>query len=234
MTDDHTPAVQQLFTLPRDAARIVPGAVHLPGWLPREQQVQLVEAARTWGRGPVPFHSPAIRGGKMSVSMLCLGWHWQPYRYSRTAGDNGGARVLPLPVWLADWGRAALAAAVDVCPEVVACPDQAPRYQPDAAIVNYYSPDAKMGMHQDKEEQADAPVVSFSIGDAARFRFGNTSTRTKPYTDVTLESGDAFVFGGPARLAYHGVPKIFDSTAPPECGITSGRLNITLRETGLA
>ena len=71
-----------------------------------------------------------------------------------------------------------------------------------------------MGMHQDKEERADAPVVSLSIGDTCVFRFGNTETRGRPYTDVELRSGDLFVFGGPSRWAYHGVPKILPGTSP--------------------
>ena len=71
-----------------------------------------------------------------------------------------------------------------------------------------------MGLHQDKDEVSLDPVVSFSIGDACVFRFGNTVNRNRPFTDVDLRSGDLFVFGGPARLAYHGVTKIIPGTAP--------------------
>ena len=71
-----------------------------------------------------------------------------------------------------------------------------------------------MGLHQDKDELSMDPVVSISIGDACVFRFGNTESRGRPWTDVDLSSGDLFVFGGPARLAYHGVTKIIpDSRA---------------------
>jgi len=66
------------------------------------------------------------------------------------------------------------------------------------------------------------------------FRFGNVASRGRPYTDVELESGDLFVFGGPARLAYHGVPRTISGTGDPRIGLPSGRLNITLRESGLA
>jgi alkylated DNA repair protein (DNA oxidative demethylase) len=90
-----------------------------------------------------------------------------------------------------------------------------------------------MGMHQDKDEKSLAPVVSLSIGDSCLFRFGNTGTRGKPYTDVELESGDLFVFGGPARLAFHGVPKVRPGTGDPATGLTGGRINLTLRMTGL-
>jgi alkylated DNA repair protein (DNA oxidative demethylase) len=90
-----------------------------------------------------------------------------------------------------------------------------------------------MGMHQDKDEKSSAPVVSLSIGDACLFRVGNTQTRTKPYTDIELASGDLFVFGGPSRYVYHGVPKVYENTADPGTGLRGGRLNITLRVTGL-
>ncbi|HEY2176152.1 MAG TPA: alpha-ketoglutarate-dependent dioxygenase AlkB, partial [Mycobacteriales bacterium] len=66
-----------------------------------------------------------------------------------------------------------------------------------------------------------------------RFRFGNTTNRSKPYTDVELASGDLFVFGGPSRMAFHGVPKVYPGTADPESGLPTGRLNLTLRVTGL-
>jgi alkylated DNA repair protein (DNA oxidative demethylase) len=91
-----------------------------------------------------------------------------------------------------------------------------------------------MGMHRDKDEKSDAPVVSLSIGDTCIFRFGNTTNRNKPYTDIELRSGDLFVFGGPSRFAYHGVTKVLPGTAPSEIGLPEGRLNITLRVTGLS
>jgi alkylated DNA repair protein (DNA oxidative demethylase) len=206
---------------------IAPGAVHLPGWLAADQQRRIVAAWREWARGPVPMHSPVLPGGHpMSVRMVCLGWHWQPYRYTRTADDAGGARVADLPEWLAELGRAALA---DAYRDAVA----ARGYRPDTALVNFYDEGARMGLHQDKDEKAREPVVSFSVGDTCLFRFGNTRTRGRPYTDVRLASGDAFVFGGPSRLAYHGVPTVYPGTGDPATGLARGRLNITLRVTGL-
>ncbi|MEU3917409.1 alpha-ketoglutarate-dependent dioxygenase AlkB [Streptomyces sp. NPDC029004] len=206
---------------------IAPGAVHVPGWLAVEQQRELVEACRSWALGPVPIrHTLLPGGGVMSVQTVCVGWHWQPYRYSRTADDVNGARVAEFPDWLVELGRSALVAAYG---EDEA--DQA--YAPDTALINFYDGAARMGMHQDKEERSGAPVVSLSIGDACVFRFGNTETRGRPYTDVELASGDLFVFGGPTRFAYHGVPKVYPGTADPATGMSSGRLNITLRETGL-
>ena len=65
------------------------------------------------------------------------------------------------------------------------------------------------------------------------FRFGNTVSRNRPWTEVRLESGDLFVFGGPSRLACHGVPRTIPGTGDPDGGPATGRLNITLRESGL-
>jgi alkylated DNA repair protein (DNA oxidative demethylase) len=93
--------------------------------------------------------------------------------------------------------------------------------------------DARLGMHQDKDEHSPAPVVSLSIGDSCTFRFGSTRNRGQPYEDVLLASGDLFVFGGPVRFAYHGVSKVHPGTAPAGCGLPAGRINITMRVTGL-
>jgi alkylated DNA repair protein (DNA oxidative demethylase) len=87
-------------------------------------------------------------------------------------------------------------------------------------------------MHRDSDERSPAPVVSFSLGDACDFRFGNVSGRGRPWTDVELRSGDAFVFGGPSRLAYHGVPRTRPGSGPSELGL-DGRVNVTVRASGL-
>lgn len=214
-----------LFELPR--AEVAPGAVHVPGWLSLEEQRELVVVCRRWSRGPVPFRQTRLPGGGvMSVRSVGVGWHWQPYRYTRTAEDVNGARVVDFPDWLADLGRRALVAAYE---------DEhaGDGYAPDAGLINFYDGDARMGMHQDREERSSAPVVSLSIGDSCVFRFGNTEGRGRPYTDVELGSGDLFVFGGESRFAFHGVPKVRPGTGDPATGLAGGRLNITLRVTGL-
>ena len=167
-----------------------------------------------------------VRGHEMSVRTVCLGWHWQPYRYTRDATDVNGNRVLDFPDWMVRLGRRAL---VDVSGDPHAGDD----YTPDTALVNFYDDDARMGMHQDRDERSLAPVVSLSLGDTCQFRFGNTTNRNLPYEDVALSSGDLFVFGGASRLAFHGVTKIFPGTATPDCGLDAGRINITMRVTGM-
>lgn len=106
-------------------------------------------------------------------------------------------------------------------------------YLPDVALVNFYEEAAKLGMHQDKDERSSAPVVSLSLGDSCLFRFGNTKNRSEPWTDVELASGDLFVFGGPSRMAYHGVPATYSGTCAQDIGLPSGRFNITLRTSGM-
>ena len=90
-----------------------------------------------------------------------------------------------------------------------------------------------MGLHQDKDESpasiaAGAPVVSLSVGDTARFLFGGLKRRD-PVQSLLLESGDAFVFGGAARLRYHGVSRIVPGTAPAGLHL-DGRFNLTVRQ----
>jgi alkylated DNA repair protein (DNA oxidative demethylase) len=206
---------------PRPRAQIAPGAVHLPGWLDPEHQRHLLDSCREWARPPAGLRTVRTPGGgTMTARQVCLGWHWYPYAYTSTVADGDGAPVKPFPRWLGELGRRAVR-------DTLAGP--APDY--DIALINFYDADARMGMHRDSDEKSDAPVVSLSLGDTCVFRFGNTETRTRPYTDVELRSGDLFVFGGPSRLAYHGVPRVHAGTAPPGLGLT-GRLNITLRVSG--
>jgi len=154
--------------------------------------------------------------------MLCLGRHWngKTYVYESTRSDFDGQPAPPLPAEFAALARE-LAAAVDMS------------VQADLCILNYYEADGRMGLHQDKDEgarsiAAGVPVVSVSLGDTARFLFGGTRRRD-PVEALRLESGDGFVFGGPARLRYHGVSRILPGTAPPALEI-SGRFNLTFRQ----
>ncbi|MEU5636410.1 alpha-ketoglutarate-dependent dioxygenase AlkB family protein [Streptomyces rishiriensis] len=209
---------------PRERAQVAPGAVHLPDWLDAARQRELLRACREWARPPAGLRTVRTPGGGvMTARQVCLGWHWYPYAYARTVADGDGTPVKPFPAWLGELGRRAVSDALG--------PAEAAGAAYDIALINFYEGDARMGMHRDADERATAPVVSFSLGDACVFRFGNTRTRTRPYTDVELRSGDLFVFGGASRLAYHGVPRVLPGTAPAGLGLT-GRLNVTLRVSG--
>jgi alkylated DNA repair protein (DNA oxidative demethylase) len=101
-------------------------------------------------------------------------------------------------------------------------------HPPDACLINFYEPGARMGMHQDKdEEEFEAPVVSLSLGDTALFRYGGLDRRD-PTRSVRLNSGDAIVFGGPARLIHHGIDRLMAGSSGLLPG--GGRLNLTLRK----
>jgi DNA oxidative demethylase len=206
---------------------VAPGTVLVPGWLSKTEQRRLVAACREWARPPAGMRATRLpTGGQMSVQTVCLGWHWIPYRYTQTAEDADGAPVKQFPSWLGEIGRRAVA-------DAYGDPAMAADYRPDVALVNFYDAKARMGMHADKDERSLAPVVSLSLGATCVFRFGNTQHRNRPWTDIELESGDLFVFGGPSRLAYHGVTKTLPDTGHQDIGLPAGRLNITLRESGL-
>jgi len=100
-------------------------------------------------------------------------------------------------------------------------------HEPEACLINVYAPTARMGLHQDRdEEDLAAPVVSLSLGETCLFRMGGTA-RSAPTRSFRLASGDALVLGGAARLAFHGVDRIFSGTSTllPD----GGRINLTLR-----
>ena len=202
---------------------IAPGAFHAQRFLALDAQRSLVHECRALVDGAVPAYVPVVRGGgTMHVRMLCLGRHWngRTYAYEPTRSDFDGLPAPPLPdafkALARDIARAAgMTLEADLC------------------ILNYYDADGRMGLHQDKDESpasiaAGLPVVSVSLGDTARFLFGGLKRRD-PVDARLLESGDAFVFGGPARLRYHGVTRILPGTAPPELSLP-GRFNLTFRQ----
>ena len=98
---------------------------------------------------------------------------------------------------------------------------------PECCLVNLYRAGARMGLHQDRDEAAlEAPVLSVSLGDDALFRIGGT-TRKGATRNVKLCSGDVLAFGGPARLAFHGIDRVIDGSSTLIPG--GGRINLTLR-----
>jgi alkylated DNA repair protein (DNA oxidative demethylase) len=198
------------------AITVVPGVVHYPGYFDSEQSRTLLALLRQVAEA-APFFTPTMpRTGKpFSVRMTncgSLGWvsDQAGYRYQPQHPVTGAAWP-PIPDSLkALWHKVA--------------PD-AP--EPEACLVNYYAEHARMGLHQDRDEQMfDAPVVSVSLGDTALFRIGGTDRRD-PTRSFRLQSGDVVVFGGPARLAFHGIDRIYaGSSTLLDKG---GRLNLTLR-----
>ena len=202
---------------------IGPGAFHFSRYLGVADQLALVEQCRALVDGDVPAYVPVVRGGgMMHVRMLCLGRHWNGKTYAYESHRNDFDN-LPAPQLPANFARLARDIAQSAGMPLA----------PDLCILNYYGGDGRMGLHQDKDESersiaAGLPVVSVSLGDAARFLFGGLR-RKDPVESRMLESGDAVVFGGPARLRYHGVSRIVASSAPRELGF-AGRFNLTFRQ----
>lgn len=188
-----------------------------PGFLDRTQQLGVLKAVREVVR-QAPLFTPAMpRSGRlMSVRMTnCgqLGWVTDKaigYRYQNTHPVTGKPWP-PIPSIILDIWHGM----VPHGPE------------PEACLINFYNADAKMGMHQDRDESTfDAPVVSISLGDSCRFRIGGIARGGRTVSQ-TLESGDAIVLEGENRLAFHGVDRIIPGTS--KLLKDGGRLNLTLR-----
>ena len=209
--------------MPQRGIRVSDGAVWLQKYMALDEQQRLAARCRELIDGPAGGYVPTVRGGgKMRVRMVCLGRHWNPltYKYEATRADHDGAAVLPVPNDFVE-----LAARI--------AREAGFPFLPDICLINWYESDGRMGLHQDKDESAESlaaglPVVSISLGDTARFLFGGLRRRD-PVEAILLESGDAFVFGGPPRLRYHGVSRIIPGTAPPGLDLV-GRFNLTFRQ----
>lgn len=212
---------------PVAAVEAAPGAFHLRAFLPPAEQRRLAAAVEALAAGPAGFYRPRVRGGGyMHCDMLCLGRHWnaRTYAYEPLRADHDGLPAPALPPALARLAVDAAAAAGF-------------GLEPDICLINRYGHDGRMGLHQDKDEDASAleagvPVVSLSLGDSARFLLGGFRRR-EPATAIELRSGDAFVLGGPSRLRYHGVARILPGTGPAAVGL-AGRISLTFRQYALA
>ncbi|WP_331375012.1 alpha-ketoglutarate-dependent dioxygenase AlkB [Sinorhizobium chiapasense] len=193
------------------------GIRHIPGFLDRSRQQELVEAIRLVVAEAPLFVPEMPKSGKpMSVRMTnCgpLGWVTdceRGYRYQAEHPLTG--RPWPaMPTLLTDIWHA------------VSASDK----EPEACLVNFYSADARMGLHQDRDERdLETAVVSISLGDTCLFRVGGRE-RGGQTISFKLASGDIVVLGGESRLAFHGVDRIYPNTST--LLKNGGRLNLTLR-----
>ena len=194
---------------------VLPGFDLWPGGLDPKAQADLARLTlAAIETAPVANYDTA-QGKAMSVAMSAfgpLGWTSDKagYRYAdRHPGT--GAPWPAMPAALLDlW-----AALGD------------PETPPDSCLINLYRGEARMGLHQDRDE-ADPrfPVLSISLGDTAVFRIGGTA-RKDSTRSLRLSSGDICRLSGPARLAFHGVDRILPSSSSLVPG--GGRINLTLR-----
>ncbi|PTX57898.1 alkylated DNA repair protein (DNA oxidative demethylase) [Litoreibacter ponti] len=184
------------------------------GFLDQAAQRSLVEDIRRVV-AHAPLFTPTTPSGKaMTVRMTSagrVGWVTDHSGYRYEPAHPNGTAWPPIPDAVLEIWRA------------VGSKDR----DPDSCLINFYGEDAKMGMHQDRDEgDFSWPVVSVSLGDEALFRIGNT-TRGGKTESLWLRSGDVVVMGGEARLAYHGVDRVKhgSSLLLPK----GGRINLTLR-----
>jgi len=104
-------------------------------------------------------------------------------------------------------------------------------YEPEACLINYYGPQAKLGLHRDQDEEAcNSPILSISLGDTALFRIGGPARRG-PTRSVRLNSGDVLILSGPSRNWFHGVDRIVPGSS--RLLAEGGRFNLTLRRVTL-
>ena len=205
------------MTAPASIAPPSDGFRFLPGFLDAAQQRALSQAVLAILEEAPPYHAEMPKSGqRMSVAMSNagrFGWYSdraQGYRYIESHPQTGKPwPAIPdaaLAVWQALSGYP---------------------HPPECCLVNLYRGAAKMGLHQDRDEQdIAAPVVSISLGDAAIFRIGGT-TRKGTTQSVRLSSGDVCVLGGNSRLAFHGIDRVLAGSSRLIPG--GGRINLTLR-----
>ena len=194
---------------------VAPGFDLWPQAMDRETQQTLVAAALAADQVTPFTHYETPMGKAMSVAMCSfgpLGWVSDREGYRYADRPPGGAQPwVPMPAVLDDLWRALGDAETPA----------------DACLINLYRGDARMGLHQDRDE-ADPrfPVLSISLGDTAVFRIGGTA-RKDPTRSLRLTSGDVCRLSGPARLAFHGVDRILAGSSGLVPG--GGRINLTLR-----
>jgi DNA oxidative demethylase len=215
--------------VPEPAVRglaLAPGLVLHPGYLDRAAQEALLATLRAAVAEAPPFTPRMPRTGKpFSVRMTNLGpLGWvsdrDGYRYQPLHPETGAPWPAMPDAVLAAWAALAGCAA-----------------PPEACLVNLYGAGARMGLHQDRDEETfAAPVLSLSLGATAVFRYGGPE-RGAPTRSVRLASGDALVMGGASRLAFHGVDRVVAGTDALGVGDLgdgepAARVNLTLRRVG--
>jgi alkylated DNA repair protein (DNA oxidative demethylase) len=195
---------------------LAPGLTLHRGWFGRPAQEALVAELRAIIRA-APLFAPVMpkTGVPFSVRMTnCgpLGW----------VSDIGGYRYQPQhPETSAPW-PAIPSILLETWKRLAGFP-----HPPEACLVNWYAGKAKMGLHQDRDEQEfAAPVLSVSLGDACLFRYGGLK-RKDPKRSVRLESGDVLLIGGASRLCFHGIDRV--EAGSSDLLPKGGRINLTLR-----
>ena len=205
--------------------RPLPDVAHVHGWLTPPEQRALVEQFREWARPPAGLRHPRVPTGHlMTVQSVCLGWHWQPYAYSRTADDTD-ART----------GEALAARPRRARP---ARGRRHRRREPDSNPTPPSStctpPVPGWACTRTARSRRRRPWSPSASATPASSAWPASTAAPRPSPTSSSPRGDLLVFGGRNRRIYHGVPKVLDGTGPAGLDLPPGRLSITVRETGLA
>jgi alkylated DNA repair protein (DNA oxidative demethylase) len=211
-----------LFAETHEAARveIAPGAFVLRGFA-LSMETAVLGALREV-TAAAPFRNMVTPGGyRMSVAMTncgALGWVTDRSGYRYDSVDPESGKKWP-----------AMPGAFRELAERAAAEAGFREFRPDACLINRYEPEAKLSLHQDKDERDfTQPIVSVSLGIPAIFLFGGFARGDKTQR-VPLEHGDVVVWGGPARLRYHGVMTLKEDEHPL---LGRMRVNLTFRKAG--
>ncbi len=196
-----------------------PGLRVLRRRVAREDQRKLVSLVLSLAE-KAPFYPPTMRDGtpfRVKVTSFgSVGW---------TADAMGYRYVERHPLTGQAWPS--IPSEIVTLAIEAAAESGFPGFEPESCLVNLYKGDGRLGLHQDSDElDLKSPIVSVSLGDDCVFRFGGTE-KADPTHDWTLRSGDVVVFGGPTRLAWHGLRKIAYGSSDLVPG--GGRINLTIR-----
>ncbi|TKY63601.1 Alpha-ketoglutarate-dependent dioxygenase AlkB [Spatholobus suberectus] len=203
-----------------------PGMVLLKNYITHDEQVEIVKVCRELGLGPGGFYQPGYASGaKLRLKMMCLGMDWDPqtYKYGKKRVIDG-SKPPSIPKHFSELVIRAIQDAHSLIKKeyrVWNVEDVLPSMTPDICIVNFYTNNGKLGLHQDRDESRESlrkglPVVSFSVGDSAEFLYGDQRDIEKAES-VLLESGDVLIFGGESRHVFHGVSSVLPNSAQRNC-----------------
>jgi len=227
----------------RDVVVLQDGFVQLVGFVPADIQQRIVDEMRELGTSSKGFFAEQFDGVKVSkdVSRMYLGMHWnaQAQTWDTTRSNLDGEPAPAIPKFFVDMYNEAvkranreLTSKANKKRKLVPFPEGT---APSLGVVNFFPAGATMQIHQDRTESKESiakgfPVMGICIGDSCDFPYGieQPTASQKPKT-LRLESGDVYLFGGSARMLWHGVSRVIPRSAPPSLRLLPGRLSVTLR-----
>lgn len=219
-----------------------PGMILLTNYISLGEQVEIINKCRELGVDPGGFYQPGYQDGtKLRLRMMCLGKKWDPetkYEEQIRSDDSEPVGIPAEFVLLVERALSDSHTLIKKHRAASKVEEILPGMIPDICIVNFYTTNGKLGLHQDRDESRESlsrglPVVSFSVGDSAEFLYGDQRNVNKAER-ILLRSGDVLIFGGNSRHIFHGVTSIVPNSAPPallkEAKLRPGRLNLTFRQ----